>query len=162
MDLYEVVVHICQSCFTGTGAIIWLPQCHWGNPEKYVYNRLIHNHDKSQQTENRAYISWDLLYITVHTVPRSVLYDGFVCNDPILACARRIIISTCYVYRIHMPHGASPLCRIIVYTCKCGIIYSLTLHYTWPLCQYTCDRSFKNGLRYALFVLGAGVCFGRR
>ena len=25
-----------QGCFTGTGAIIWLPQCQWSNPEGYV------------------------------------------------------------------------------------------------------------------------------
>ena len=27
--------HILQDCFTGTGAIIWLPQCQWSNPEEY-------------------------------------------------------------------------------------------------------------------------------
>ena len=25
-----------QGYFTGTGAIIWLPQCHWNNPEEYA------------------------------------------------------------------------------------------------------------------------------
>ena len=25
--------HVLQGCFTGTGAIIWLPQCQWSNPE---------------------------------------------------------------------------------------------------------------------------------
>ena len=28
--------HILQGYFTGTGAIIWLPQCLWSNPEGYV------------------------------------------------------------------------------------------------------------------------------
>ena len=27
--------HILQGYFTGTGAIIWLPQCQWSNPEGY-------------------------------------------------------------------------------------------------------------------------------
>ena len=27
--------HILQGYFTGTGAIIWLPQCQWSNPEWY-------------------------------------------------------------------------------------------------------------------------------
>ena len=27
--------HILQGYFTGTGAITWLPQCQWSNPEKY-------------------------------------------------------------------------------------------------------------------------------
>ena len=28
-------MHILQGYFTGTGAIIWLPQCQWSNPEGY-------------------------------------------------------------------------------------------------------------------------------
>ena len=28
--------HIFQGTFTGTGVIIWLPQCQWRNPEWYV------------------------------------------------------------------------------------------------------------------------------
>ena len=31
--------HILQGCFTGTGAIIWLPQCQWSNPEGYGWNK---------------------------------------------------------------------------------------------------------------------------
>ena len=27
--------HILQGSFTGTGAILWLPQCQWSNPEGY-------------------------------------------------------------------------------------------------------------------------------
>ena len=27
--------HIFQGYFTGTGAIMWLPQCQWSNPEGY-------------------------------------------------------------------------------------------------------------------------------
>ena len=27
--------HILQGYFTGTGAIVWLPQCLWSNPEEY-------------------------------------------------------------------------------------------------------------------------------
>ena len=27
--------HMLQGYFTGTGAIIWLPQCQWSNPERY-------------------------------------------------------------------------------------------------------------------------------
>ena len=28
-------IHILQGCFTATGAIIWLPQWQWSNPEGY-------------------------------------------------------------------------------------------------------------------------------
>ena len=31
--------HILQGYFTGTGAIKWLPQCQWSNPEEYGVNR---------------------------------------------------------------------------------------------------------------------------
>ena len=33
--LLTSVTHILQGCFTGAGAIIWLPQCQWSNPEGY-------------------------------------------------------------------------------------------------------------------------------
>ena len=32
---YDVFTHILQGRFTGTGAIIWLPQCQWNDPEGY-------------------------------------------------------------------------------------------------------------------------------
>ena len=31
----NTLLEILQGCFTGTGAIIWLPQCLWSNPEVY-------------------------------------------------------------------------------------------------------------------------------
>ena len=39
--LYEIhswlwTPYTLQGCFTGTGAIVWLPQCQWSNPEGYV------------------------------------------------------------------------------------------------------------------------------
>ena len=34
-DSKYLFTHILQGSFTGTGAIIWLPQCQWGNPEGY-------------------------------------------------------------------------------------------------------------------------------
>ena len=33
--LDQIVTHILQGCFTCIGAIIWLPQCQWCNPEGY-------------------------------------------------------------------------------------------------------------------------------
>ena len=32
-DLFHSFNYILQGCFTGTGAIIWLTQCQWSNPE---------------------------------------------------------------------------------------------------------------------------------
>ena len=34
-------IHILQGYFTGTGAILWLPQCLWSNPEGYGYTAPI-------------------------------------------------------------------------------------------------------------------------
>ena len=33
--MWFIPIHILQGCFTCTGAIIWLPQCKWSNPEGY-------------------------------------------------------------------------------------------------------------------------------
>ena len=47
VDLYNRLTHILQDCFTGTGAIMWLPQCQWSNPEKYGWNQLVLDHNKT-------------------------------------------------------------------------------------------------------------------
>ena len=44
-DLYP---HTLQGCFTGTGAILWLPQCQWSNPERYILNQTIPNHNQEK------------------------------------------------------------------------------------------------------------------
>ena len=35
MNSNEVFIHIHQGCFTGTGAIVRLPQCQWSKPDGY-------------------------------------------------------------------------------------------------------------------------------
>ena len=35
MNSREVFIHIHQGCFTGTGAIVRLPQCQWSKPDGY-------------------------------------------------------------------------------------------------------------------------------
>ena len=35
MNSNEVLIHIHQGCFAGTGAIVRLPQCQWSKPEGY-------------------------------------------------------------------------------------------------------------------------------
>ena len=35
MNSYEVLIHIHQGCFAGTGAIVRLPQCQWSKPDGY-------------------------------------------------------------------------------------------------------------------------------
>ena len=35
--------HVLQGYFTGIGAIIWLPQCLWSDPDEYGSNEFITN-----------------------------------------------------------------------------------------------------------------------
>ena len=35
MNSHEVLIHIHQACFAGTGAIVRLPQCQWSKPDGY-------------------------------------------------------------------------------------------------------------------------------
>ena len=35
MNSHDVFIHIHQSCFAGTGAIVRLPQCQWSKPDGY-------------------------------------------------------------------------------------------------------------------------------
>ena len=44
--IWSVYLYILQGCFTGTGAIIWFPQCLWSNPKGHGWNWLILNHNK--------------------------------------------------------------------------------------------------------------------
>ena len=40
MDSFEPSTHIFQGYFIGYGAIIWLPQSQWNNPEGYGQNDM--------------------------------------------------------------------------------------------------------------------------
>ena len=53
--------HILQGCFTGTGAILWLPQCQWSNPEEYghIYMGLFSQY----LTTTRHHQAWDMCII---------------------------------------------------------------------------------------------------
>ena len=69
--LWVGFTHILQGYFTGTGAIIRLPQCQWSNPEGNVWlscesvMNWWNNHDKIKQKKivfwfNVTYLSWYL------------------------------------------------------------------------------------------------------
>ena len=62
--------YILQGYFTGTGAISWLPQCQWSNPEGYetVINSW-YNHNKTKYKKTYA-------YFMVHTVPQLTFLCG--------------------------------------------------------------------------------------
>ena len=57
--------HIRHDYFTGTGAIVWLPQCQWSNPEGYGLNRPVPSPNKAQRSASRVDISWDVLQVRV-------------------------------------------------------------------------------------------------
>ena len=46
VDLCDNFTHILQGCFTGIGAIVWLLQCQWSNPEGHGLNQSIPNQTK--------------------------------------------------------------------------------------------------------------------
>ena len=59
---YVIFTHIFQGYITGTGTIIWLPQCQWRNPERYGYNGPILYHNKTQQNLNHEHFLGHTLY----------------------------------------------------------------------------------------------------
>ena len=44
----RVFIYSLQGCSTGTGAIAWLPQCQWSNPEAYGSNWSLPSCHRSQ------------------------------------------------------------------------------------------------------------------
>ena len=62
MDSYELFYHYVQGCFTGTGAITWLPQCQWSHPEGYGWNWSAPKINETRQTINCVHVSWSVLY----------------------------------------------------------------------------------------------------
>ena len=62
VDTCDTFTHILQGCFTGTGVIIWLPQCQCSNHEGRVWHQPVTNHNKTLQSKTRGHISWDILY----------------------------------------------------------------------------------------------------
>ena len=62
MNSHEVFIHIHQSCFAGTGAIVRLPQCQWSKPD---------GHGKISQCINT----------TKHSKAKTVcIFLGIYCN----------------------------------------------------------------------------------
>ena len=60
---FMLSIPILQDYFTGTGAILWLPQCQWSNPERYGWNQPILNHNSAQQIANQMQNYWVVLNI---------------------------------------------------------------------------------------------------
>ena len=60
--LCKLFTHIIQGCFTGNGAIIWLPHCLWSNPELYGSIQLVPYDNKARQSVNHVHNSQDVQY----------------------------------------------------------------------------------------------------
>ena len=54
------VAHILQGCFTGTGAIIWLPQCQWSNPEECGQINCTNPQNKARWSHGHIWQTWDI------------------------------------------------------------------------------------------------------
>ena len=50
--LLNLPTRIHQLCFTGTGAILWLPHCQWSKAEGLVKYWILPNHNKMQPSLN--------------------------------------------------------------------------------------------------------------
>ena len=63
--------HIFQGEFSGTGAIIWLPQCQWSNPEGYGQ---IWQLTYLQQNTNHAHNFWDVFLVNCTNPPLTIIH----------------------------------------------------------------------------------------
>ena len=70
--------HILQGYFTGTGAIIWLPQCQWSNPEEYGYINPVNVQEIISQWQNKA--QENLVHILRDTVSVPQSPEELICN----------------------------------------------------------------------------------
>ena len=69
MNSNEVFIHIHQDCFTGTGAIVRLPQCQWSKPDGY---------GKISQcitTTKQKPCAYFLGYTVIQAIPLDILTD---------------------------------------------------------------------------------------
>ena len=65
--------HILQGCFTGTGAITWLPQCQWSNPEWYGQMRHMDPPRTDNITTTKQSTTKPRAYFMARCVPIPVL-----------------------------------------------------------------------------------------
>ena len=65
--------HILQGCFTGTGAILWLPRCQWSNPDGYG------------QTDRMKSIRTYAINHTKHSRTVCIFHDTYCMNSPCIA-----------------------------------------------------------------------------
>ena len=90
--------HLFQGYINGTGAIMWLPQCHWSNPEEYGWIDYMHSleliicptekkYDKIMGKLNEIYYIWhignNLNYwwlIILYKQARKKWWQKYVCN----------------------------------------------------------------------------------
>ena len=156
VNSYEPFTHILQGYFTGTGAIVQLPQYQWSNPEGYGFNQPLPNHSKRQQSKNHVHNSWDALYeiSSIHrwsqaVVPHSHHHPSLLYSSP---CWHTVINS-------HLHHACStqwnvptlhwddeekwdviPFVPIITWRMSALLEDSMCrtphLHYKWYQCHY--------------------------
>ena len=87
------VYYILQGCFTGTGAIIWLPQCQWSNPKGHGWNWLKLNYNKVQAFSSKSLgiaTSSIMRWISHNCSISHKIYTWFCCA---LFCCGYIMIS---------------------------------------------------------------------
>ena len=84
------VTHILQGCFTGIGAILWLPQCQVRNPEEYGHITHITLLPKwmiqpqQNKTKQCAYLMGCAVYVFCKDLCHVVIHHKLVCRPGFL------------------------------------------------------------------------------
>ena len=84
------VTHILQGCFTGIGAILWLPQCQLRNPEEYGHITHITLLPKwmiqpqQNKTKQCAYLMGCAVYVFCKDLCHVVIHHKLVCRPGFL------------------------------------------------------------------------------
>ena len=78
--------HILQNYLTGTGAIIWLTQCQWCNPEEYVSLDPMKPSRSDSKTTNHNKIKHNKAMSTIIMM----LHEGqvFIFHQPLTVCSK--------------------------------------------------------------------------
>ena len=97
-----------QGCFTGTGAILWLPQCQWSNPEGYGKSHLKLNHNKTwtlciflgmycNYIKVSDYLSLSCVF-NFHRWYKFLLLVSLICSKLVNEISDILLIFVCYYW----------------------------------------------------------------
>ena len=98
---HEVFIHIHQSCFAGTGAIVRLPQCQWSKPDGY--GKISQCITTTKHSKAKTVCIFLGIYCTAnlyHTVSVTVAHDPVQERFGVIAWFVRQYCTTCHQIRV--------------------------------------------------------------